>query len=163
MEKGLKFERVFNAPVEKVWQTWTEAEIMKKWWGPKFWYSDSIVIDFKVGGKYLLNMKGQMGPNMPEVETWSGGYYKEIVPMKKIVVVDHFADSQGNIVHASKFGLPETFPMESTIEITFEDLGNNQTKLTVYYESIAGIEGEMLKNMTMGWNQTLDKFGEALN
>ena len=163
MNQGLTFERIFNAPLEKAWQTWTEPELMKKWWGPRSWYSDSITTDFTVEGKYLMNMKGKMAPDMPEMETWSGGQFKEIIPMKKIVLVDHFADSKGNIVHASKFGLPESFPMESTVEITFEDLGNNQTKLTVHYESSAGIEGKMLENMNMGWNQTLDKFGETLN
>ena len=161
MPKDLKFEREFNAPVEMVWKMWSDPEAIKKWWGPKYWSSPEATIDFKEGGKYLLAMRGAMAPGQPEITTWSGGTYKEIVPMKKIVVQDHFADAQGNKIPASTYGLPESFPMESEIQILFEDLGG-KTKLTVYYPNIEGIEGMMLDNMTQGWNQTLDKLGEAL-
>lgn len=161
MAKDLKFERTFDTPVELVWKMWTEPESIKKWWGPKYWSSPAANIDFKVGGKYLLAMRGAMGPGQPEITTWSGGTYKEIVPMKKIVVMDHFADEHGNLIPAAKYGLPESFPMESEITISFEDLGG-KTKLTVYYPNIEGIEGMMLENMTQGWNQSLDKLSQAL-
>lgn len=160
--KELVIGKVINAPVALVWKAWSDPELMKKWWGPRNWSSPDIQMDFRVGGKYLSAMRGQMGPGMPEVTTWSGGTYKEIDPMKKIVVLDHFTDEQGNMVHASKFGLPESFPMESEITMTFEDLGDGKTKLTVYYPDITGIEDEMLKNMTLGWQQSLDKLAEAV-
>ena len=162
MQKDLKFERVFDAPRALVWKAWTDPEIMKKWWGPRGWSSPAVKSDLKVGGKYLLAMRGAMAPGQPEVTTWSGGEYKEIVPMEKIVLLDSFTDENGNKVHASTYGLPETFPMESEMQIIFEDAPEGKTKLTVYYPSIEGIEGEMLVNMTEGWNQTLDKLGEEV-
>lgn len=161
MAKDLKIERVFDAPVDLVWKAWSEPEMIKKWWGPKNWSSPEAKIDFKVGGKYLLAMRGAMGPGQPEITTWSSGTYKEILPMKKIVALDHFADEHGNQIHASTYGLPESFPMESEITINFEDL-DGKTKLTVYYPSIEGIEGPMLSNMTQGWNQSLDKLQKNL-
>ena len=161
-KKELTIERIFNAPIELVWKTWTEPELMKKWWGPKYWTAPIINTDFKVGGKYLLCMRGAMGPGQPEVDSWSAGVYKEIIPMSKIVVLDYFSDKDGNKIHASAYGLPESFPMESIVEISFESLGENQTKLTVHYPDITGIEGKMLENMNMGWNQSLDKFAAAL-
>lgn len=160
--KELTIEKVVNAPVALVWKAWSDPELMKKWWGPRYWSSPVANIDFRVGGKYLICMSGPMGPGMPEVSNWSGGTYKEIDPMNKIVVLDHFADEQGNMVHASTYGLPKSFPMESEITITFEDLGDGKTKVSVRYADITGIEGDMLKNMTMGWNQTLDKLTEAV-
>ena len=159
--KDLKFERVVNAPVGQVWKAWSDEEMLKKWWGPKYWSSPVANIDFKVGGKYLFAMRGAMGPGQAEITTWSGGVYKEIIPMEKIVVLDHFADEQGNQIHASKYGLPESFPMESEIQITFEKLSDSKTKVTVYYPSIEGIEGMMLDNMTQGWNQTLEKLARV--
>src|SRR5689334_16426621 len=74
-DKQLTFEREFDAPVELVWKAWTDPEMIKKWWGPKYWSSSEAKIDFKVGGKYLLNMRGKMGPDMPDMENWSGGTY----------------------------------------------------------------------------------------
>src|SRR5579864_3250921 len=114
-KKELIFTRVFDAPRSLVWKAWSDPELMKQWWGPRGWSAPIIKLDFKVGGNYLLAMRGQMGAGMPEVTTWSGGTYQEIVPMDKIVVLDHFADEHGNTIPASTYGLPETFPMESTI------------------------------------------------
>ncbi|MDR3643086.1 MAG: hypothetical protein P4L74_05695 [Candidatus Doudnabacteria bacterium] len=83
------------------------------------------------------------------------------------------------MVQASKYGLPESFPIESEVTISFsaiggsasggEDLGGSltplgtgKTELTVYYPDISGIEGDMLKNMTQGWNETLDKLAKQV-
>jgi uncharacterized protein YndB with AHSA1/START domain len=162
MAKDLKIERMFDAPRELVWKAWSDPELMKKWWGPKNWTAPVVKLDFKIGGKYLLCMRGQMAPGQPEVDAWSGGVYKEIDPMNKIVVLDSFADEHGNKVHASKYGLPESFPMESEITIAFEEIDGNKTKMTLHYPDITGIEGEMLVNMTQGWNQSLDKLAEVL-
>ncbi len=159
---GLKFVRVFDAPKALVWKAWSDPELMKQWWGPRGWSSPAIEQDFRVGGKYLLAMRGRMGPGQPEVTTWSGGTYREIIPMEKIAVLDHFADEHGNKIHASQYGLPASFPMESVIEIEFADAPGGKTKLTLHYPSIKGIEGGMLTNMQMGWNQSLDKLAEKL-
>ncbi len=153
---GLTFVRVFDAPRELVWKAWTDPEMIKKWWGPKDFTSPVAKIDFKVGGKYLLAMHGPKGTEFDK-DLWSTGVYKEIVPMEKIVVTDSFADEKGNIVPPTQYGMPSTFPTEATIIITFEELTDNKTKMTVHYPSAEGIEGEMLKNMTQGWNQSIDK------
>src|SRR4051812_44520544 len=94
----LTLTRVFDAPRALVWKAWSDPELLTQWWGPKGWTAPVAKIDFRVDGKYLLAMRGQMGPGMPEVTTWSGGVYKEIVPMDKIVVLDSFTDEQGNLV-----------------------------------------------------------------
>jgi len=160
MAKDLTIERIFDAPAALVWKAWSDPEMMKKWWGPRMFSAPIVKIDFKVGAKYLLCMSGPM-PDGSTVKSWSGGTYKEIVPTSKIVVLDHFADDQGNMVHASQYGLPESFPMESEVTISFKDLGD-KTKLTVYYPNLEGIEGMMLKNMTQGWNESVDKLGELV-
>jgi uncharacterized protein YndB with AHSA1/START domain len=157
----LVITRVFNAPKEKVWQAWTDPELLKKWWGPRGFSCPVAEIDFRVGGKYLLCMRGAV-LGQAEVDNWSTGTYKEIIPMEKIVVTDSFSDEKGNIVPASNYGLPESFPLESTVEITFEEL-DGKTKMSVHYLSIEGIEGKTLDDMTAGWNECLDKMEESLN
>ena len=34
---GVEFtiRRIFDAPLDRVWQAWTDPERMAKWWGPK--------------------------------------------------------------------------------------------------------------------------------
>lgn len=156
----LTIERTFDAPVSSVWKAWTDPETFKKWWGPKDFTCPVAKIDFRVGGKYHVAMHGPEGSEFDK-DMWSTGVYKEIVPMQKIVVTDSFADQEGNVVPAAHYGMPKTFPMESDIEITFEEIGDpeqgRRTKMTLHYPSTEGVEGKMLEDMTQGWNESLDK------
>jgi uncharacterized protein YndB with AHSA1/START domain len=53
--------RVFDAPRELVWRAWTDPQYVMQWWGPKGFSCPSCEIDFRVGGKYLLCMRGPDG------------------------------------------------------------------------------------------------------
>ncbi len=147
--------RIFNAPRKLVWKAWTDPEHFMRWWGPKNFTCPACKIDFRIGGKYHSCMKSAEGQ-----EYWSTGIYKEIVPLEKIVCTDSFADEKGNAVPGSYYGMPtDDWPMEFTITITFEDLGN-QTKMTLTH---IGIPAGNMKEMTgTGWNESFDKLAESL-
>src|SRR6187431_194380 len=100
-EQGsILIKRTFDLPLDTVWKAWSEAESLQEWWGPEGFSCPSCTIDFRVGGKYLASMKGPDGK-----EIWSTGVYKEIIPFKTIVCTDNFADSKGNVVPASYYGM----------------------------------------------------------
>jgi uncharacterized protein YndB with AHSA1/START domain len=149
----LLITRVFDAPLDKVWKAWTDPDEIKKWWGPAQFTAPSIENDFRVGGKYLYSMRGPDGQ-----EYWSTGVYREIVPMERIVVTDSFADENGNVVPASHYGMTD-FPMETEITVTFADL-DGKTELTLKHSGMPA--GEMGEQAEAGWNQSLDKFAEAI-
>lgn len=148
---AINITRQLNAPAEKVWQAWTEPEQIKQWWGPKDFTAPVIKNDFRVGGKALYAMHGPPGTQWDK-DMWSVGTYKEIVPMKKIVVTDNFADENGNVVAGSYYGMPAGPPTEGLITVTFEDVGG-KTRLTLNHEGLADDSGAK-----DGWNETLDKF-----
>ena len=79
-KRTLTLKRTFNAPVELVWEAWSNAEHIAHWWAPKGMKVNIVEHDFKVGGqwKYVMAM-----PN--NIEFISDGIYSEIVPLKKIV------------------------------------------------------------------------------
>ncbi len=147
-QKTVSITRTFNLPLSVMWKAWTEPESFKKWWGPKDFMSPSSKIDFKVGGKNFSSMKGPDGK-----EFWSLLVYREIVPMKKIVYDDSFADNKGNEVPASYYDMPGEWPGKSKVTLTFEDL-NGKTKMTLQHE---GIPEEMYDDCVTGWQQSLDK------
>lgn len=167
-DKELTITRIFDAPLERVWKAWTDPDIFMKWWGPKDFTCPVANIDFRVGGKYHVAMHGPKGTEF-DIDLWSTGVYKEIVPpvpsktlgQAKIVVTDSFADENGNVVPASYYQMPQTFPIETTVEIHFEEQ-DGKTKMTLYYPSTEGIEGKMLDDMTQGWNQSFDKLADSL-
>lgn len=49
--------RIFDAPREIVWKSWTEPQRVKKWWGPKNFTAPFASIDLRPGGKYLYCMR----------------------------------------------------------------------------------------------------------
>ncbi|MDO8633938.1 MAG: SRPBCC domain-containing protein [archaeon] len=149
--------RVFDAPVEMVWKAWTMPEHYKKWWGPKDFSCPIAKIDFRVGGKQLSCMRGA-GPDGKVHDFWSTGTYKEIVPLKKIVVSDSFADETGKIVPASYYGMPSDFPMNMEVTLAFEKIGN-KTKMTMRH---VGMPKSMMTDANAGWSTSFDKLDAML-
>lgn len=162
-QKEFIITRTFNAPRELVWKMWTEPELVKKWWGPKFFTAPVITIDFRVGGSYLYCMRGAMGPNQPEMDAWSGGTFEEIVPLQKIVVTDYFSNEKGEFVDPVTYGMPAEFPKKSIVTITFESVGE-ATKLSIIYPvpSQAVLDTMLAVKMKEGWESSLEKLAENL-
>jgi len=156
-QNELVVTRVIDAPREAVWKAWTEPEQVRKWWGPKGFTAPTIEGELKVGGRYLYCMRSPEGRDY-----WSTGTYKEIVEPERIVATDSFADEKGNPVPASYYGMPEAdeVPMETTIEVSFEELEEGKTRLTIKHVGMpAGTTSDMAGQ---GWNESLDKLAAAL-
>lgn len=159
MKNDLTITRTFDAPVDEVWKYWTQPEYFKKWWGPKDFTCPSAEIDFRVGGKSHTAMHGPKGSEFDK-DMWSIGTYKDIVPNRKIVVTDSFADEKGNMVSSEYYGM-KGFPMEMLITVTFED-DKGKTKMTLTHSGIGNISETDRKNMEQGWNQSFDKLEQNL-
>ncbi len=149
--------RVFDAPRELVWKSWTEPERVQRWWGPKDFTSPFCSIDLRVGGKYLISMRSPDGK-----EFWSTGVYREIIPLERIVNTDSFADEKGNVVPATYYGMSSSFPLEMQATTTFEEQ-EGKTRLTLKYSGTEGLSAEDRDNMIQGWNESFDKLAQNLN
>jgi uncharacterized protein YndB with AHSA1/START domain len=153
MEKQITVTRIFNAPVELVWKTWTDPELVKRWWGPDMFTCPMAKIDFRVGGTSIVSMKG------PEAfdggkEHFSIWLYKEIIPMKKIEFVQNLADAAGNKMNPVVLGMPPDFPKDIRTLVTFKELGKGKTEMTV--TEFADM-GQMAKFAQMGLEQSIAK------
>jgi uncharacterized protein YndB with AHSA1/START domain/predicted enzyme related to lactoylglutathione lyase len=146
--------QIFNAPLSKVWKAWTEPESVMKWWGPENFTAPVVKIDLKVGGSYLSNMRSPEGE-----EVWSTGVYKEIVPMKRIVSTDSFADSDGNVISASTYGMSGDWPLELNITVMFEEV-DGKTKLTLQHQGFPDRKNRDLAET--GWKESFNKLANYL-
>jgi len=82
--REISTSRLFNAPIELLWEMWTNPDHIKNWWGPNGFTNTIHQMDFKEGGEWKLTMHGPDGTNYP-----NRSIFKEIVPFKKIVF-EHF-------------------------------------------------------------------------
>lgn len=78
------------APVERVWNAYTNPRQLERFWGPPGWPATFEQFDFTVGGRALYSMTGPRG------ETSSGAWeFIEIEPRTSFVVIDAFVDDAG--------------------------------------------------------------------
>jgi len=81
-ERELTASRLLNAPVELVWEVWTNPEHIKNWWGPNGFTNTIYKMDVKLGGTWELMMHGPDGTNF-----WNKHTYTEVVKHEKLVHV----------------------------------------------------------------------------
>lgn len=153
-ESELVLGRVFDAPRGRVWMAWTEPEAFKRWWGPKGFTVPFCTIDLRVGGRLLYCMRSPDGK-----DTWVTGAYREIVPGRKLVCTDSFADEKGNVVPATYYGMSADYPLEMLVTVTFEGVGG-KTKLTLRHAGIPS--GPDQAGADQGWSESFDKLADAL-
>jgi uncharacterized protein YndB with AHSA1/START domain len=60
MQKTIIVTRIYNAPVDLVWKTWTDPELVKRWWGPDRFICPIAKIDFREGGVSMISMRAPM-------------------------------------------------------------------------------------------------------
>lgn len=78
--RTLTLKKILPAPVELVWQAWTQPDHIAKWWGPPGMEVQIIEHDFKPGGLWKYSM------TMPDGREFiTEGIYSEIVEFEKII------------------------------------------------------------------------------
>jgi len=164
-DHGIVITRVFDAPIELVWNAWTDPDMIKRWWGPTGFTAPVVQLDLRVGGKYLYCMRGAVAPGAPVADFWSTGTIRAIEPMEQLVLTDAFSDEHGNIVDPTAYGMSPDFPKESEVTISFDASGHRQTRVTICFptpKSAATYHAMLASGMDVGWEQSLDKFAESL-
>lgn len=152
MEKKLSVSRIFNAPPEEVWRLWTEPELVRQWWGPDKFICPVAKMDFREGGVSLVSMKAP--PEFGGKETYSIWHYTEIVPFQSIEFIMNLADQNGIKQDPVSLGMPSDFPTDIKTRVSFREMGEGKTEMTVTeYADF----GQITAFAKMGLEQSLGK------
>lgn len=148
-KKQLHSEREFDAPVELVWRTWTEPELLDQWWAPKPWISETHHMEFKVGGYRLYSMNG------PEGEKHFGRTnYTTINKPVNFAGEDVFCDDKGNVSKE----LPGT-----GMEVSFnENEGKTRVIVINTFASVEAMEELIKMGVQEGFAMAQDNLEELL-
>ncbi|PZD96642.1 polyketide cyclase [Paenibacillus sambharensis] len=115
-------EAVVQAPVEKVWQYWTESSHIMNWnQASEDWHVPKAENDLRVGGKFLTRMEaknGSMGFDFSGVYDVVKQHEKISYTMEDGRTVDITFVNQGN-----ETKVIETFDAESTNPVEFQQAG----------------------------------------
>lgn len=156
-KRDLVVTRTFDAPVGQVWKAWTDPESVMQWWGPTGFTSPLANMDVREGGTSLVCMRAPKelgGQDM--YNTWT---YQKIVPNERLEFILNFADKDGNKVDPAAMGMPPGIPKDVRHVITFNDLGDNKTEMTV---TEYGYTSEQVVDLSKaGLEQSLDKMAAS--
>ena len=147
--ESVTLERVLDAPIDLVWQMWTDAEHFAAWYGPTGATVPVIEMDVRLGGKrhFCIEMQTPDGQS----RMWFVGEYRIIDEPNRLVYTESMSDPDGNLVSPEALGMPGGHPeiTEVTVELTEVD---GSTRMVMTH---AGIPAD--SPGAMGWNMALDK------
>ncbi|MDB5286872.1 MAG: hypothetical protein JWR05_1821 [Mucilaginibacter sp.] len=148
--KRLIVVRAFDAPLERVWQAWTESEILDQWWAPKPYKAETKAMDFKEGGFWLYCM---VGPE--DYRAWCIENYKIIELLKRITNTVAFCDEQGN--------QNLDFPVMNW-DKGFKTTGNDTTvNIEITFDKEADMETIIKMGFQEGFTAGLDNLDDYLS
>lgn len=146
MSYELRITRDTPISAEKLYASWTTAELLPEWFCPKPWYVKDVVLDVRAGGASSMIICGPEGEQMP-----NKGVYLEVVPDRKLVFTDCFhADWQPN----------PGFMFVAII--TFDPLPQGGTRYTAIarHWTQEACDNHAAMGFEPGWNKAFDQLVE---
>jgi uncharacterized protein YndB with AHSA1/START domain len=142
--------RTIDAPLDRVWQAWADADLIADWWGPRGFSAAVHRLDFREGGSTHVSMSAPAFGSI--YNTWT---YTRIVPGERIEFDSRFADSEGRHIDPIAPGVPEVVPHV----VTFRHLGDGRTELSITESGYSSDEAMSMSRA--GQDQVLNKFTQT--
>lgn len=154
-KKELDFERTYSAPVDLVWRAWTEADMLREWWGPEKTMVPECQIDARVGGRIRV---------VTEATAEMGKYQGTRWPMEGTFTV---VDDKARLTYEAQSwteGEEEGTTIDHVNDLTFAsvDGGGTTVTLNVTIHKIGPKAKMAAFGMKWGYKQQLDKLSELL-
>jgi uncharacterized protein YndB with AHSA1/START domain len=153
-QKDLRLERSYPAPLEAVWQAWTEADRLRRWWGPEQTTVPECEIDLRVGGRiYVVTEAGAEMGKYQGTRWPMEGTFTQIDPHDRLVWEARSwtegEEASTTICHTNDLTLVEADGLTTVrLHVTITDIGP-KAKLAAF-------------GMKMGYKQHLEKLAAAL-
>jgi uncharacterized protein YndB with AHSA1/START domain len=146
-EETVVITRIFDAPRSRVFEAWTRAEHLARWFGPRGFHITDCECDPRPGGILRLCMRSPRGEAY-----WVRGVYREVVTPERLVIACTLDDAHG------------IARLEELIEVAFEQSGSRTRLLLNSTARGSGSEAAvMLAGMQKGWAQTVDRLSILIN
>ncbi|PIT97898.1 MAG: SRPBCC domain-containing protein [Candidatus Andersenbacteria bacterium CG10_big_fil_rev_8_21_14_0_10_54_11] len=136
--EALELSRIIAAPIEKVWQVWTDPTEMTQWYAPETLTTPEAEVDLAVGGVYRIVMSG------PDERHVAVGTFTAVEPLRTLSFTWRWEEDKQN----------------TQVTVTLEEIEPGTTKVTLRHEGFADEMG--VQRHTHGWRSTLNKLERHL-
>ena len=135
--------REFAAELSLVWDAFTKQEILDKWGTPEPWTTQTISMDFKVGGRRFFKMISPEGQAYYSVQDFTS-----ISPKTNFKYVSGSSDENENIN-------PEFYGAENNLDFS-ETNGVTTFRMTIKYKDLKTLEMMANDRFKEGFTMTLN-------
>jgi len=140
LKTNLKIERTFEAPADRVFDAFTTAEVMRRWWRvERHWETAEAEVDLRVGGAVRVVMRN----TDEDVLHGGGGEYTLIERPSRLAFTWVWDDE----------------PHETLIDIEFEEADG---ATTVRFTHSGLWSEETVRSHRGGWNGCFDNLEREL-
>ena len=153
--------RSFDAPVERVYDAWTQPEQFSRWLGPSDTSMEFIDSEIAIGKTTFYKMSYGSGLTMFGKMTYLKMDKPDYLEYSQI-----FCDESGKL---SKHPLVPVWPDTMLTKIYFAGEGSDKTRVTVVWQPHSEASKDeidafvqMRDGMTQGWTQSFDKLDDLL-
>lgn len=80
-DRDLTLQRVIRAPRERIWQAWTSADLLQRWWTPAPAITRVDQLDVRPGGGFVTWMSEGGGAYVPHTD----GIFLVVEPLHQLV------------------------------------------------------------------------------
>ena len=139
----LRLERTFNAPAHAVFDAWTSAEVLRRWWpAGSDWETPVAEVDVRVGGKLRLVMRSPDGEQFG-----GGGEYVAINPPERLAFTWTWDGHEGH---------------EGTqlVEVEFTEREDGTTTVVLTNRGLR--DEESRRSHRQGWEASFDNLDRVL-
>jgi uncharacterized protein YndB with AHSA1/START domain len=127
-QDAVVIERTFDAPVDVVWQMWTDPNEFSAWYGPDGAAVHVVTWDLRVGGARLVRMSATTPSGV--MEMWFAGTFLDVTENQSLVYTEFMSDENGEPATQPHAGEPNTHPAtEIRVELVQVD-GRTQMVMT---------------------------------
>jgi uncharacterized protein YndB with AHSA1/START domain len=147
-------EHRFDAPVELIWQMWTDPDHFRAWYGPEGASIPVAKMDVRVGGARLVCMEVQT-PNGP-MQMWFTGEYLEVLENQRLVYTESMSDENGVVKSPADMGMPEGHPTTTEVRVEIHPVDRGTRMLLTH----TGVPDD--SPGAAGWRMAIDKLTDYL-
>ena len=147
--KKIKVERAFNAPLETVWEAWTQPEILDQWWAPKPWRTETKEMNFSEGGYWHYAMVGPEGE-----KHWCLFDFRSIKPNESFSGLDAFCDEHRNI--------SDDKPRAFWKNVFIDQKDSTLVNIEVSFDELSDLEAIIQMGFREGFTAALENLDELL-
>jgi uncharacterized protein YndB with AHSA1/START domain len=148
-QDAVVLEREFDAPIDLIWQMWTEPAHFEAWYGPGSASVSVVEMDVRVGGRRLVSMAVDTPSGVRPM--WFVGEFREVVEKRRLVYTDSMSDEHGNVLPAEQAGMPPGHPTTTEVRVELETV-DGRTKMVMTH---AGIPAD--SPGAAGWAMAFDQ------